>query len=347
MRSEHCNNTLYQFFKAKALNLEVKLRHREEELNAAEVRIADRDKDILELKNRLKGKDHLGAEKEKLRVDIALVLSELDKARKDASSSKVVDIRELAWLRDERTRQASRIKELVEKIKKEANKWNARADEHNKFMAHYRQQRQLAVDMQNRYNADRQQFNETLERTPKGLYEARESISRLETKVVNLEEELRQDRSSLDPEVQDYIQRFFRERDEARAETYALNNALVASRADIACLVDSEKSLEINMYSLNKGIEDMNNEVNHLRHLDSMKQVELDECQFSLTNVQLDYKKISYEYDFLDDARDAVVNEYEIASSNVEELEGHLSLANERLEKAQSDLVHQQGQTSI
>ncbi|XP_026429001.1 golgin subfamily A member 6-like protein 6 [Papaver somniferum] len=247
MRTEHFNNTLYQFFKAKAVNLEAKLRHREEELNAAELIIAARDKEILELKNRLKWKDQLGAEKENLCIEIALVRNELEKARKDASSSKVVDIRELSWLRNERTRQDYRIKELVEKIKKEADKWNARADEHNKFMAHYRQQQQLEVDMQNRYNADRQQFNETLERTQKGLDESRESIYRLETKIANLEEELRQARSSLDPEVQDYIQRFVREREEDVAEAYALSNALAASRADVARLVDSDKSLEIIM----------------------------------------------------------------------------------------------------
>lgn len=62
MRSEHCNPTLYRFFKEKALNLEAKLRHREENLNAAEALVAARDKEIIELKNRLKGNEKIGAE---------------------------------------------------------------------------------------------------------------------------------------------------------------------------------------------------------------------------------------------------------------------------------------------
>ncbi|XP_026410569.1 intracellular protein transport protein uso1-like [Papaver somniferum] len=344
MISDHCNHTLYQFFKAKALKLEANLRHREGELTAAEALIAAKDEEILDLKNRLKGKERIGAEEEKLRLEIALARSELETARNDASSSKAIDIRELTWLRNEKTRQASRIRELMEKIKDEADKWNARADEHNELMAQYRQRREQMVDIQNRYNYDRLQFDGAFLWTRENLREAREGIYRLETRMASLEEELRQYRSSHDPEVRDYIQQLVRERDDARAEAHALSNALAASRSDVARLVDSEKDLEINMYKRTKGIEEMSNKFNHLRHLDSMKQIELDECQFALTNLRLDYKKISDEYDFLDEAWVAVVNEYEIASARVEDLEGQLNLANENLEKAQSSLAYQECQ---
>ncbi|XP_026428424.1 uncharacterized protein LOC113324322 [Papaver somniferum] len=322
---------ILEFFKGKALKLEVKLRHREGELTAAEALIAAKDEEILELKNRLKGKERLGAEEEKLLNELALVRSDLEKARNDTSSSKglfsylffssslpfvflmcclslpslslSIDIRELTWLQNEKTLQASRIRELVEKIKDEADKLNAREDEHNELMAQYRQRREQMVDMQNRYNSDRRQFDGALLWTRENLREAREGIYRLETKVASLEEELRQARSSHDPEARDYIQWLVRERDDARAEAHALSNALSASRADVARLVESEKDLEINMDGLTKGIEEMSNEVNHLRHLYSMKQVELDEY-----------------------------------------LEGQLNLANERLEKAQSSLAYQEGQ---
>ncbi|XP_026398298.1 uncharacterized protein LOC113294091 [Papaver somniferum] len=177
------------------------------------------------------------------------------------------------------------------------------------------------------------------------MREAREDISHLETKVTSLEEELCQDRSSHDPEVRDYIQRLVQERDDARAEAHALSNASSASRADVARLMEPEKDLEVNMYRLTKGIEGMTNEVNRLQHLDSMKSVELDKCQYALENLRLDYKKLSGEYDFLDEAWYAVVNEYEIASANVEELEGQFGLANAKLEETQSDLVKQQGET--
>ncbi|XP_026458597.1 myosin-3-like [Papaver somniferum] len=320
MRTEHCNNTLYQLFKAKALKLEAKFCHREKELNAAEVLIAARDKEILELKNRLKGKEQLGAEEEKLRVELASVRSELEKAQKDASSSKAADTIELIWLRNERTQQTTRIKELVEKIKREADKWNARADEHNTIVSEWRERLTQMVDIQNSYNTDHRQFNDTLLWTRENLRVARENATSLKAKVTHLEEELRQALLSHDPEVKDYIQRLVRERDDVRAEAHSLSNALTTSRVDVARLFGSEKDLEVNMYRLTKGIKEMNNEVNHLRHLDSMNQVELDECQFALKNLRFDYKKFSDEYDFLDDARDAVVNEYEISSARVEGL---------------------------
>ncbi|XP_026379581.1 uncharacterized protein LOC113274392 [Papaver somniferum] len=41
MRSEHCNHVLYQFFKAKSLKMEAKLRHRERALSAVEVEIEE------------------------------------------------------------------------------------------------------------------------------------------------------------------------------------------------------------------------------------------------------------------------------------------------------------------
>lgn len=41
----------------------------------------------MELKNRLRGKEQLGSEEEKLLVELALVRSELEKDRNDASSS--------------------------------------------------------------------------------------------------------------------------------------------------------------------------------------------------------------------------------------------------------------------
>ncbi|XP_026410812.1 golgin subfamily A member 6-like protein 22 [Papaver somniferum] len=268
----------------------------EEELNSAEAVVAAKDKEMLELKNRLKGKEQLGASEEKLRLELALVRSKLEKAHSESSSSKAGDVKELSWLRSERTRQASRIRELVEKIKDEADKWNGRADEHNELAAQYRERREQMVDMQNSWNANRRQFNGALLWTRENLREEREDISRLETKVANLEEELRQDRSSLYPDIRGYIQRLVRERDDAREEACAFSNALSTSRADVVRLIKSEKDLED-------------------------------------------------EYYFLDEARDAVVNEYEIDSSSVEELGGHLSLANEKLKEAQSSLVHQQDQT--
>ncbi|XP_026430924.1 myosin heavy chain, embryonic smooth muscle isoform-like [Papaver somniferum] len=324
MRSEHCNHTMYQFFKEKSLKLEAKLCHREEEVSSAEAVISAKDKEILELNNRLKGKEKLGAKKEKLCVELALVRSELEKAGNNVSSSKVGDVRELTWLRSERTRQVSRIQELVMKIKGEAEKWNARADEHNELAARHRERREHMVDMQNKYNSDRCLFNGALLWTRENLREAHENISRLEAKVAGLEEELHQARSSHDPKVQDYIQRLVRERDDAIAEDFALSNSLTASRAHVARLVDYEKDLEVNMYKLSEGIENINNKVDLIRHLDSMKQ----------------------EYVFIDEARDAVINEYEIASTRVEELEGKLLAANEKPEKAQSSLMQQEIQTT-
>ncbi|XP_026446955.1 uncharacterized protein LOC113347498 [Papaver somniferum] len=50
VRSEYCNRTLYQFFRAKALKLEAKLRQRDDQLNSAEEIILAKDKEILELK---------------------------------------------------------------------------------------------------------------------------------------------------------------------------------------------------------------------------------------------------------------------------------------------------------
>lgn len=86
MRSEHCNHMLYQFFKAKSLKLEAKLRLREEELTAAETVIADRDREICELKSLLKAKEQQGKEEEKLRNDLAMVRSELEEAKKNSSA---------------------------------------------------------------------------------------------------------------------------------------------------------------------------------------------------------------------------------------------------------------------
>ncbi|XP_026383508.1 pleckstrin homology domain-containing family D member 1-like [Papaver somniferum] len=230
---------------AKSLNLEAKIRHREEELSAAEAVISARDKEILELKNQLKGKKQLGAEEEKLRVELAMTRSELEKVRNDASSSKV------------RGLPKPRFRELVTKIKGEAEKWDARADEHNELVARHRERREQMVDMQNKYNSDRRLFNGALLWTRENLRETHEKISRLEAKVAGLEEELHQARSSYDPEVRDYIQQLVRERDDARAEAFALRNALTASRADVARLVESERSLEMNMYRISKGIEEI------------------------------------------------------------------------------------------
>ncbi|XP_026453939.1 nucleoprotein TPR-like [Papaver somniferum] len=343
VRSEHYNHTLYQFFKAEALKLEAKLRHREENLNSAEELLAAKDKEILELKEKLKGKQQLGATEAELHQEVDSLEAELEKYRTEASSvgaSSKGDARELTWLRGERTRQASRIKELVANIIKEADKWNGRVAQHNKLLAEHKRQDDLLFEMRNILSAVRSQFKGTLEWTRESLHDARDEASRLE----DLELGLFQACSSHDPDVRDHMQQLIRERDDARAEAHALSKALTDSRADVARLVESEKDLEVNMYRLTKGIEEMTTEVNRLHHLDSMKQVELDECQFTLKNIQMDYNKISDEYDFLDEARDTVVNEFEIASANVEELEGQLSLANEKLKETQSSLVHQQGQ---
>lgn len=89
--------------------------------------------------------------------------------------------------------------------------------------------------------------------------------------------------------MKEHIQWLVRERDDARAEAHALSNALTASRADVARLVGSEKDLEVNMYRITKGIEEMNNEVNHLRHLDSMKQSSRD----SLTSQMKGLKRLN------------------------------------------------------
>lgn len=79
MRSEHCNHVLYQFFKAKFLKLEAKLRHREEELSAAEA-------EINELRGRLKEKEELGKGEEGLRSELAIVRNELEQTRRSVSS---------------------------------------------------------------------------------------------------------------------------------------------------------------------------------------------------------------------------------------------------------------------
>ncbi|XP_026460477.1 uncharacterized protein LOC113361447 [Papaver somniferum] len=63
MRSDHCNHVLYQFFKAKSLKLEAKLRHREKELSAAEV-------EIEELKRSLEEKERLGEAEAGLRSEL-------------------------------------------------------------------------------------------------------------------------------------------------------------------------------------------------------------------------------------------------------------------------------------
>ncbi|XP_026459115.1 uncharacterized protein LOC113359746 [Papaver somniferum] len=362
MRSEHCNHTMYQFFRVKALKLEAKFRHREEELSTAESLISAKDKEIQDLKDRLKGKEQLGAMEEQLgameeqlRTDLSLVHSELEGARKVSSLVKgscslryltfvfslvflvfclsptlspAGDAEDLMWLRKERVRLASHIKGLVEKIKSEATRWNARAEEHNKLLAELRARKAQFIDMHN------------------SLREATEHASSLEARVEQLEREIHQARSSHGPEVTNYIQHLVRERDDARAEAHALSNALTASRADVARMVESKRNLEMNMYRLNKGIEKMNDEVNHLRHQDSMKQVELDESQYALSNLQLDYKKISDEFDFLAEGRDAVVYDLEADSSRVGELEGQLLARNAKLKEAQSSLVQQESQTS-
>ena len=165
---------------------------------------------------------------------------------------------------------------------------------------------------------DRALFNGTLLWTRDNLREARERTSLLESRIQLLEEELQTARSIPLSGVQDNMLCLARERDDARAEVYALSNALSASRADVARHAESERNLEVCMYRLSKGVSEINKEVDHLRHMDSMKQVELDAYKFTLTNLQLDYKKLSAEYDHLDEARDAVVNEYEEASACVE-----------------------------
>ncbi|XP_026409040.1 uncharacterized protein LOC113304170 [Papaver somniferum] len=271
--SEYCNHTLYQFFRAKALKLEAKLRHREEELSTDESLIYAKDKEIQDLKNILKGKEQLGAKKEQFRLDLALTRSELEEARKGSSSNSLITLRG-------------------------------------------------------------------------NLLEATEHASSLAEKVEQLEGDLSQARSSHDPEVTNYIHQIVQESDDARAEAHALSNTLIASRADVAHMVESERNLEMNMYRLNKGIEKMNDKVNHLRHKDSMKQVELDESRYTLSNLQLDYKKISDEFDFLAEGRNAVVYDLETSSARVRELEGQLVAANAKIEKAQSSLVQQESQTS-
>lgn len=202
------------------------------------------------------------------------------------------------------------------------------------------------VDMQNKYNHDRCLFNGTLLWTRDNLRDAQEHASDLEARVRFLEGELQQARSFLSPGVRNSMLRLFEERDNARAEVGALSKALAASRADVARQVESERDLEMNVYRLHKRMGEVNDEVNHLRHLDSMKRVDLDASQFALTNLHADYKKLSAEYDFLDEALDAIVNEYEEASANVEALEGQLHAANNELKKTQSALVQQEGQTN-
>ncbi|XP_026399782.1 early endosome antigen 1-like [Papaver somniferum] len=334
VKSEYCNHTLYKFFKAKALKLEAKFHQRDDELESAQESIGAKDKEIQELKEKMNEKAQAGTAEEKLRQEVASLRGDFEKPCAEASSS-----------RGERNRQASRIKELVAKIIKEADKWNDRVAQHNKMLADVRKQRDYMISLHNSLSGAHTQYKGVMEWTRQSLHEARKEISRLQAKVTDLGVKLRQARSSHGPDVREYTQRLVRERYDVRAEAHALSKALPAYRVDVARLVDSEKNLEVNMYWLTKGIEKMSNEVNRLHHLDSMKQVELDECQFALKNLQLDYKKISDEYDFLDEARDAVVNEFEIASANVEELERQLGLKNEKLDKAQSELVNQQGRT--
>lgn len=79
MRSEHCNHVLYQFFKAKSLKLESKLRHREKELSAAEV-------EIEELKKSLKEKEKLGEAEADLRSELVAVRAELEQTRSQVST---------------------------------------------------------------------------------------------------------------------------------------------------------------------------------------------------------------------------------------------------------------------
>ena len=79
MRSEHCNHVLYQFFKAKSLKLEAKLRHREKELSAAEV-------EIEELKKSLKEKERLGEAEADLRSELIAVRAELEQTRSQVST---------------------------------------------------------------------------------------------------------------------------------------------------------------------------------------------------------------------------------------------------------------------
>lgn len=101
--------------------------------------------------------------------------------------------------------------------------------------------------------------------------------------------------------VLELCKRLIREWDDSKADARSLSNFLAASRADVARLVESVRDLEINMYRLQKGIEGITSEVNHLRHLDSMKQIELDQCKLDLENRNLDYKKLFSKYDFFDE----------------------------------------------
>lgn len=85
--SEHCNHTLYQFFRAKALKLEAKLRQRDDELHSSQLTIGEKDKEILQLKEQVKEKQQSNQAEEGLRQEAATLRRELEKARADASSA--------------------------------------------------------------------------------------------------------------------------------------------------------------------------------------------------------------------------------------------------------------------
>ena len=70
---------LYQFYRAKYLKLEAKLRHREKELSAAEV-------EIEELKKSLKEKEKLGEAEADLRSELIAVCAELEQTRGQVSA---------------------------------------------------------------------------------------------------------------------------------------------------------------------------------------------------------------------------------------------------------------------
>ncbi|XP_026446830.1 uncharacterized protein LOC113347402 isoform X1 [Papaver somniferum] len=87
VKSEYCDNTFYQFFKAKALKLESKLRQRDDELESAEESIGAKDKEIQELKENLKEKEQAGPAEEQIHQEVASLRGDLEKARAETSSS--------------------------------------------------------------------------------------------------------------------------------------------------------------------------------------------------------------------------------------------------------------------
>lgn len=109
-------------------------------------------------------------------------------------------VNELTWLRSERVRQASRIKELVSEIIEMYNKWNSREENHNKLLRKYGELLDQVFGLQNSLSSARSSSRVRWSGRVNLFFEARDEASRLEARATDLEVELCKVRSSHDPE---------------------------------------------------------------------------------------------------------------------------------------------------